>query len=263
MNDATRDSTFWDALDPDTLHDMASRREALAGAARLGGRLALASVPVALAATARDAFAQSLPGEVVEVLNFALTLEHLENQFYLGGLGASGLIPAVDRSIFETIQAHEEAHVDFLVGALGSQAVDPPSFDFTAGGAFAPFQDYGQFRLLAQAFEDTGVRAYKGQAPALAGSDMVLEAALTIHSVEARHAARVRRLNGGQGWIPQDQPDAAAAVAAVYAGEDRRTQLGVDVLSVTSVGSDGVTESFDEPLTMEEVLAIAGPFIES
>jgi hypothetical protein len=39
-----------------------------------------------------------------------------------------------------------------------------PTFDFTVGGAFDPFNNYTQFLAFFQAFEDTGVRAYKGQA---------------------------------------------------------------------------------------------------
>jgi rubrerythrin len=49
---------------------------------------------------------------------------------------------------------------------------------------------------LAQAFEDTGVRAYKGQAANLMSKPDLLTAALQIHSVEARHASEVRRLRG-------------------------------------------------------------------
>jgi hypothetical protein len=71
------------------------------------------------------------------------------------------------------------------------------------------FTNYETFKAVAQAFEDTGVRAYKGQAPALMPYKDVLTAALTIHSVEARHASQVRRLRGNfteqepfyQGWI--------------------------------------------------------------
>jgi hypothetical protein len=47
---------------------------------------------------------------------------------------------------------------------------------------------------LAQAFEDTGVRAYKGQAGNVMSNKTVLQAALQIHSVEARHASQVRRM---------------------------------------------------------------------
>lgn len=255
-----RDKTILESLDPDILQRIGSRRAAIREAGKLGAGLALASVPLALAASASKAFGQALPQEVVDILNFALTLEYLEAEFYALGLD-SGVIESGDLSIFQTIGDHEQAHVDFLVQQLGSAAVDKPEFDFTAGGMFDPFNDYPTFRLLAQAFEDTGVRAYKGQAPALIDFDTVLTAALTIHSVEARHAARVRRLNGLQGWIPFAQPDAAAAVQPVYAGEDRTTQLTVNVPNVTEVGNESITESFDEPLTMQQVLAIADPFI--
>lgn len=254
--------SFWTAIDPEVLDRIGSRRDALAEATRIGRKVAMASVPVALAASASKVFAQGLPQNVVDILNFALTLEYLENEFYVQGL-ESGVIASADLSIFETIQAHEQVHVDFLRAQLGGQAVDKPEFDFTVDGAFDPFNVYAQFKLLAQGFEDTGVRAYKGQAPNLIGHDAVLEAALTIHSVEARHAARVRRLNGFQGWIPFDQPGVPAAFNAVYAGEDVSTQLGVDVTGISDVSEEGVTESFDEPLSMDAVLAIAGLFIES
>lgn len=256
----SNDQTFFEALDPEILQRIGSRRAALREAGKLGAGLAFASVPLALAVTAKRAFAQGLPQNVVDILNFALTLEYLENEFYIRGL-ASGVIPASDQSIFQIIQDHEQAHVDFLSQQLGSQAVEKPEFDFTAGGMFDPFNNYPTFRLLAQAFEDTGVRAYKGQAPALIGFDSVLTAALTIHSVEARHAARVRRLNGLQGWIPFAQPGVPAAAQPVYAGEDQTTQLSVNVPSVTDVGEESITEAFDEPLTMQQVLAIAGPFL--
>ena len=259
-----REQTILGSLDPEILQRIGSRRAALRDAGRLGvAGLALASVPLALAASAKRVFAQGgLPQGIVDVLNFALTLEYLENEYYIMGL-ASGVIPAADRPIFELIQDHEQAHVEFLQAQLGSAAVAKPEFDFTAGGMFAPFSDYPTFKLLSQAFEDTGVRAYKGQAPALIESDVVLTAALTIHSVEARHAARVRRLNGLQGWIPFAQPGVPAAAQPVYAGEDNVTHLGLNVTTVTSVDDEEVTEAFDEPLTKDEVLAIAGPFIVS
>lgn len=250
-------------LDPAMFEEITTRRETLGRSGSLSAALMLGSVPVALAAAAKSVFAQGLPQQVVDVLNFALTLEYLENEFYIEGLAAPGLIPSADRSIFETIQAHEQAHVDFLLQALGSQAVPKPQFDFTAGGAFDTFSNYETFMLLSQAFEDTGVRGYKGQAPALIGNDMVLTAALTIHSVEARHAARVRRLRGLQGWIPGAQPGAPAAVAPVYAGEGQTTQLNVNVPAVSGVDAETVTEAFDEPLTKEQVLAIAEPFIQA
>ena len=255
-----------------------SRRAAIGKSAAVSGALAaglrIASVPVAVAAMARDAFAQGgLPQAVVDVLNFALTLEYLEAEFYTTGVATSGLIPGADLAIFTTIRDHEVAHVNFLKGALGAASVAKPTFDFTAGngsnaGPFADvFSNYATFKAVAQAFEDTGVRAYKGQAPALQPYDTYLQAALTIHSVEARHAAEVRRLRGdfsetapNEGWITRNQTD-IPGTAGVYAGEENTVQGGVNVTAVTSVGLDEVTEAFDEPLTKTQVLAIVDPFI--
>lgn len=260
-----------ESLEPEVLEKVASRREALFGLGRLGAGMALASVPLGLAAMARGAFAQGgLPQQIVDVLNFALTLEYLEAEFYTRGVAASAAInfpSSTARETFRIIRDHEQAHVEFLQNALGSAAVAKPEFDFTAGGAFPDvFSNYGTFVTLAQAFEDTGVRAYKGQAPNLISNKDVLTAALTIHSVEARHASKVRRMSGSpaeQGWIPLAQPGAPAAIAPIYAGEDQVMQGGVDVTTIVpeTVSREDVTEAFDEPLTMEQVLAIVDPFI--
>jgi hypothetical protein len=170
--------------------------------------------PFALAALADTA----LPQGIVDVLNFALTLEYLESSFYNAGVGTSGLIPASDLAIFQQIQKHENAHVAFLESVLGSAAAAKPTFDFTAGGMFADvFSNYATFQAVSQAFEDTGVRAYKGQAANLMSAPDILTAALQIHSVEARHAAEVRRLRGLDGWIIAKTGNLPAAVnAAVY-----------------------------------------------
>jgi hypothetical protein len=52
---------------------------------------------------------------------------------------------------------HESDHVTFYNG-LGANSIPKPTFDFTVGGAFDPFNNYTQFLALSQAFEDTGVR---------------------------------------------------------------------------------------------------------
>ena len=251
------DSITFGGIDP-ALHDrVLSRRDAVGRTGFLATGLALASVPLLMAALPRRAAArQDLSQAAVDILNFALTLEYLEDDFYRSGLAANGLIPGSDRIVFEQISQHETAHVQFLRGVLGSQAVSRPSFDFTAGGAFGDvFSNYQTFLALAQGFEDTGVRAYKGQAGALVGGGDLLTAALQIHSVEARHAARVRRLRNQKGWIVGDMTD-VAALMAVYAGEDNTVQAGVN-LGSASAG----TEAFDEPLDRDAVLAIAGMFI--
>jgi hypothetical protein len=269
------------AHDPEIAERLVTRRSAIVRGAAVSSVVAaglrLASAPVAIAALARDAYGQTrLPAPVINVLNFALTLEYLEAEFYNTGV-ASGVIPAMDLAIFTTIRDHENAHVAFLQQTLGPSARPKPTFDFTAGngsgaGPYAGvFTNYEIFKAVAQAFEDTGVRAYKGQAPALMPYKDVLTAALTIHSVEARHAAEVRRLRGNfqdtepyyEGWITQNLTDVPGA-GAVYAGEENTVQGGVDVVAVAAadgVSATSVTEAFDEPLTQAQVLAIVDPFI--
>lgn len=250
-------------LDSKSLDRLATRRDTLLSGGRTTAALALSAMPLALAATVKDAFASSpLPDAVVRVLNFALTLEYLEATFYNRGI-RSGVIPGgKDLRIFRTIQDHENAHVFFLKRTLGSRAIAKPEFDFTAGGAVPdPFKDYEVFKILAQGFEDAGVRAYKGQLRALKPYDDFLTAAATIHSVEARHASEVRRLRGQDGWIPFEDPAAPGPIKAVYEGEDELLQLTVRVGRFQDDRAG--TEAFDEPLTRSEVLAIARPFIKS
>jgi len=254
-----------DTVDSDLAERLVSRRTAVGSAFATG--LAFVSAPVTLAALARRAFAQgALPAQIINVLNFALTLEYLEAEFYNIGVATSGLIPASELDVFQQIQKHENAHVAFLLSVLGSAAVSKPAFDFTAGngsgnGPFVGvFSNYEIFKAVSQAFEDTGVRAYKGQAPNLMSNDAILRAALQIHSVEARHASEVRRLRGLKGWITGTQTD-IPGTEAVYDGEARLRQAGIFLPSRTRANEDRITEAFDEPLSMATVLFIVAPFI--
>ncbi|GAB3261695.1 hypothetical protein GCM10027347_26880 [Larkinella harenae] len=230
--------------------------------------VAALATPALFATTVNKAFAAD--ADVVEVLNFALTLEYLEAEFYRMGLMTSGLIPESDKQVFMKIGEHEKQHVDFLKAQLGDKAKPMPQFDFTAKGMFAnPFSNYAVFLTLSQAFEDLGVRAYKGQAPKLKDDKAVLLAALKIHSVEARHAGEVRLIRGLRVWASEQET--GGVPGAIYKGENETNQrVGIDLMPLVddylSPGNAGaleliVRESFDEPLTKEEVLAIAGPFI--
>jgi len=229
-------------------------------------KAAAVAVPVMVAGMLNKAYAATTTQGAIDVLNFALTLEYLENEFYKQALASSGLIPATDQAIFAQISKHETQHVNFLLAALGTKAVPKPNFDFTYKGAFSDvFTNYKTFAVVSHALEDTGVRAYKGQAGNLMATEdkPFLQVALQIHSVEARHAAVVRRLldtrgivAGTKGWITLAQ----GFPPAVYAGEDNLTQGGVNLKGLDGKTDAAISEAFDEPLTKDAVLAIAKPF---
>lgn len=273
-------------IDPEVYDRMDTRRRTMQRFAFAGKVLAAAAIPSALGAMFKKAYGQT-SASIVNVLNFALTLEHLEAEFYTRGVAATNLIPAGPAvAALTLIRDHENAHVAFLrtaITAAGGTPVAKPNFDFSGGngsgtGPFATaFSNYAVFLAVAQTFEDTGVRAYKGQAGNLMSNNDVLQAALQIHSVEARHAAHIRymRRNAGtlgagqiQPWITRNltniETGNAAANAAIqksYNGEENTTQGGVNVSNLAGLGVDVNTEAFDEPLTMAQVLDIVDPFI--
>lgn len=258
--------------DPEVYERLDSRRHVMHRFTNLGGKLALTALPFALGGMLNKAYGQTST-DIVGILNFALTLEYLESGFYNTAVGTSGLIDASQMASFADIQQDENAHVAFLtatITSLGGTPAAKPEFDFTAGGAFSTvFSDYQTFLAVSQTFEDTGVRAYKGQAGGLISNNTVLTAALQIHSVEARHAAhvrQVRRITGADAtekpWISGKSTNGiGSAVQASYDGEDNVTQLGIDVSTLPGVTGSIATEAFDEPLTIEAVLAIVDPFI--
>ncbi|KAA2218300.1 MULTISPECIES: ferritin-like domain-containing protein [Maribacter] len=268
---------FLDEFTTDNLIDgKTSRRDVFSKFGALSKKAAIAAVPFGLASVPKKALAQSMSADPVGALQLALTLEYLEDEFYDLAL-QSGVLPSGRPEIvYMQISKHEQAHVDFLRAGLEGAGVTPvekPTFDFTVGGMFDPFNDngvgqetaYAQLLALAQAFEDTGVRAYKGQAGNLLGSDF-LTPALQIHSVEARHASEIRRLRGLKGWITNNDRGMGMpeATQAVYDGEENIVQGGVDV---TTLGSDGPftmeasSEAYDEPLSGDDATAIASLFI--
>ncbi|HLH14787.1 MAG TPA: ferritin-like domain-containing protein [Solirubrobacteraceae bacterium] len=124
----------------------------------------------------------------VAILNYALTLEYLESNFYAKAV-ASRLFSGKDASMLETFGAQEHTHVEALKGAVqkmgATPAVDP-------GGKF-PIESATQVAQLAYTVENLGAAAYLGQA-AMIQSKEVLATALAIHSVEARHAATLATL---------------------------------------------------------------------
>jgi hypothetical protein len=305
--------TILGAIEPDVAERIAQAGDEIAQgrttSSTLMSGLAMASVPIALAALSRDAFGQAnVPGSVIGVLDFALALEIFENEFYKAVLGISSSaaqnaafatvrakVPAAAVASIQQIQKHEAAHVAFLSsqpGVTNAFNLTADSFDFTGarGAGNGPFAtattDLNFLLLTAQGAEDTGVRAYKGQAPVLmaTGDTATLEYALRIHSVEARHASKIRRLrrqNGAttvkfSGTITGasagaeniSNPPAAAvtALAAIYNGEDNTAQGGITVTGLSNlpssnfIAANAATEAFDEPLTRPAVVAIVQPF---
>ena len=262
-------------IDPEFQDRTNPRRAAIKNMTGFGTKLALSALPFAIGGIFKKAYGQTTTG-VAGVLNFALTLEYLEFEFYKAAV-SSGIIPAgVDLVALTKIRDHEALHVNFLrtaITAAGATPIAPltaANFDFTAKGTFPTvFSNYDVLLAVASAFEDTGVRAYKGQAPNLMGNGPILTAALNIHSVEARHASHLRLMRRMRGvnikpWITGANDTGVPQVAASFAGEDNKVQAGIDITSFNGVGAkislNAATESFDEPLTKDQVLAIVAPF---
>jgi rubrerythrin len=194
-----------------------SRRTLLGNGSKLavGGAVAIAAA--GSPALARLVAAQDFTDDI-DVLNFALTLEHLEHAFYRDGLeGFSADV--FDAGVYDNlldIRDHEDIHVDVLVSTitdLGGTPVEEATYDFG-------YQNAAGFLAVAAALENTGVSAYDGAAASIENVDL-LNAAGTIVAVEARHASYLNLING----------------------------------------EDPFPDAFETPLSRDEVLAIAGPFI--
>ena len=212
----------------DALAQTASRRNALRGAAAVAGGAMLAGGMTLRSAKAQDgtpeAGGEESPfGDEVDVLNYALTLEHLESAFYRDGLATfadqdflNGGFDVSVRAYIAEIGAHEATHVEALtttITDLGGTPVEEGVYDYG-------YDDFAGFLATAGVLENTGVSAYTGAAQYLINEDELLTTALTIHGVEARHAAYLNILNG----------------------------------------EDPFPEDFDPPLTPDEVLDAAAPF---
>ncbi|KAI9635072.1 ferritin-like domain-containing protein [Dioszegia hungarica] len=159
----------------------------------------------------------------VQVLQYALTLEHLENNFYSTYLAqfsqedfAKAGHPDWVRNRFQQIAEHEQQHVSLLSGALGAQAVKPCTYKF-------PVTDVNSFVALASVVENVGVSAYLGAAASIVDKTY-LTVAGSILTTEARH----------QGWM-----NSAVLKDAAWSG------------------------GYDTPLDFNEVFSIASAFITS
>jgi len=150
--------------------------------------------------------AQAKPDIDVTILNYALTLEHLENAFYHGVLAKFNekafRNAGYPKWVYQRVQklAEQEAtHVAFLSGALGSAATKPCQYTF-------PYKTVSEALGLSRVLESVGVSAYLGAAADITNADY-LTAAGAILTVEARHQAIIAEVNGGLGYpSPFDTP---------------------------------------------------------
>ncbi len=198
-----------------------SRRGMLGKTAVAGGAAALA---VAAFPTFHSASAQAMfePDPMfmadVDVLNYALTLEHLESVFYSQALDMFTADDMGGQNVFDRIteiSAHEDAHVEALTAAVSGLMGEPVmegKYDFG-------YTDFASFLTTASAIENVGVGAYAGAAPSLVALTMdpnLVVTALGIHSVEARHAGYVTELIGDAATSPfPEAVDPASAPAEV------------------------------------------------
>lgn len=129
----------------------------------------------------------------LDILNYGLTLEYLEADFYAMGI-AKGLLTGRTLDLITPIADHEKAHVDALtstIKSLGGTPVAKPKITYPAG----TFASMSSFLGTAHVFEELGVTAYHGQVPLIQSGD-ILGAAASIAGVESRHAAIIASLIG-------------------------------------------------------------------
>ena len=301
-------------VDPEVYDRFDSRRATFRNFLGFGKKVSAAALPLAVSTLFNKAYGQAaaLDPLIVSTLNLALQLEYLEKYFYQTAL-ASNILNPEETAAFTIILNDENLHINTLRGVLGSQAINDPTraaFDYTGsqnksrpalfaslGGTTSPttsnFTSKTEFLMAGKQFVDTGVRAYKGGAPNLMANKDILEAALNIHSVEARHSARIRSfIRGGvqsvalpKSWITPDEttgtpglpnngvagtpalvgPYLPGADATKYPAESNTSQ-GPPALGFNAQTSAAVTsptagaEAFDEPLDAATVKAIAKNF---
>jgi rubrerythrin len=170
--------------------------------AACGGDDETSSMSSTSTSTSEDTSSQFGEGDL-GIVNYALTLEYLETAFY-NDVAKSGLFKGDDLALIKSIADTEQQHVDALTATakqLGGKPAAAPKAEF-------PLDDAMSVLKLAATVENLGAAAYLGQAANIESPD-ILAAALSIHSVEGRHAAVLNVLTG-----ESPTPDGAFAKGA-------------------------------------------------
>jgi len=158
------------------------KKAAVAGGATLGSGAIMGMLPTVAQGQSRPSKRRDL-----QILNFALTLEFLEAAFYKEAV-EGGAISGQVLELARVLNRDEQSHVSALrrtIRQLGGRPVSEPDFDFQG-----TTRDQARFIETAFVLENTGVRAYLGQAGRLR-SKALLAAAASIVTIEARHSAAV------------------------------------------------------------------------
>ena len=194
LREAADDAGAWD---PSGTRRSLLKRAGIGGAAVFGVGALLSPLDALASATASQKGAYSRSGarsirrrstptaNDVRIGNYALTLEYLEAAFYAAAVKAN--FPDADiAGAAKKLAAHEQAHVDALKKVLGKAAVKPPMVDTDTVARL--LADQSTFIKTAAAIEPVGTAAYAGAGPYI-NNLAIVKAALSIHSVEANHAA--------------------------------------------------------------------------
>jgi len=187
------------------------KKAGLGGAAAVSGGAVLSGLTASTASAAARPPVKPFGRGDIGILNFALTLEFLESEFYDLATAANIVTDPQTLIFLRTVTRDEKQHVNFLKKALGSKAAKKPKFNF--GDAV---KDPAMFAATAEVLENTGVSAYLGQAGNIK-STKILGQAGSILTIEARHASVIGLINkqSSKGIAPDgafDVPFSAAKV---------------------------------------------------
>lgn len=212
------------------IRSLTSRRSFLTGsAAALAGGALMAVPGMAKAHTTPE------PPRDIDILNYALTLEHLEYAFYREGLEKFGERELENADVFDglgrylrrsahenfvRIRNHEKTHVETLESVIRDDLGGTPVPEATYNFKKTAFTSVAKFVSVAQFLENTGVSAYDGAIAHIQAAGL-LTAGATIATVEARHASYLNLLNRDVPFPKAfDEPAAPRAICEAVQAEN-------------------------------------------